>query len=396
MEGKVIIEPEPEEPSGGNGGGGGSTFVPSTDTESNTEEITADVTQNGSSDTTKVKCSVTTTVENGKILVAVSAAEDAILNAITDKVTAKSPLNIAIALPSESLAKRLSSDKAKSAEIVVSLSGNILGSEKIVIKELMLSNTVLTAAKDSGKTVSVAVKDTNGRLKYRITLSGADLKKAASLKKDMNCAIAIKDTDTDSIITKALSKDKNNTDGILVNMQEISILQTQAKIKVYVRDLGIKAGQKCYMYRYNPSTKKLDLLPTTSLKADKLGYVTANVLQGGKYVILEKKPSSGAAASLQAQVSVKKEVSLKKRGSTTVALKLPVTLQKVTSSRTKATYSAARTVTVKYSSTNPKVVSVNAKTGKVTAKESGKATIKVIVKFYDGKEKTYTTTVIVK
>ena len=181
-----------------------------------------------------------------------------------------------------------------------------------------------------------------------------------------------------------------------INFVEKDQLPLEAKVKLNVKD-NFKANQKVYLYIYDEATGKLLCVPNSTYRVDEDGYVTLNVIQGGRYIVTSKAAPSSEKVSVAAQVKVAKKASVKAGSKKTISVKLPATVVKVTDmskfnkDKNHATYGA----TITYSVSDKSIATIS-KSGKLTAKKAGKVTVSVKVTLSNGSTKTYKTSVTVK
>jgi beta-glucosidase len=264
-----------------------------------------------------------------------------------------------------------------------------------VIPELELSKKVLNAAKKSKTDIIYRVNDSSGELLYEFVVS-ADALTKGSVKGSLSLGLTISKASVNKDIKKILSKDKNNTDGIYLDFTQEGAFPSESGIKLYGDSGSFKASEKWYLYAVNQKTKKLESIPFgTTYRVNKKGYIEFPLLKGGSYVLLSNQPSKEVLTPLRDQIKVDKEKTLKQGAKEKVKVGLPVTLEQVGSLKEKATFPAKGKAVISYSSSNKSIADVS-KSGNITAKKAGVATITVTVKLYTGKTYTYKTKVTIK
>lgn len=378
-------EDQPSEPSGGGGSGTG------------TEIYEVEASKDGGS-TKAVRAEVTTKTENGAVDMQITVPSEEIARLSEEmKATAENPLELTVPIPAGKLTETISDVSVSAAAVTVKIDRRILEDETIQIARLVLEDSVLNAAASAGRNLQVAVEDETGRIQYSWTIDGSDL--AADRKyEDVNLAVEAASVKTVENAGKIIEKDKNNQSGVVVCFAEEGTFPVQGTVKVNVgAQQGLKAGRKVYVYKVNEATGKLETLPFSSgYKLDADGYVTLGIVSGGNYVILAKETSANVMTTLRNQIKVSNRYSLEKGQKKSVKVTLPETLQRVERLGDNTAFSKVGGVTVRFQSSDSKIVSVNKTTGKMTAKKKGTVTVTAVVKLYSGKVKTVKIKVTVK
>ena len=205
---------------------------------------------------------------------------------------------------------------------------------------------------------------------------------------------------TDLLETNSQSG-SNNQNSLVVNFSHHGDLPAQARVRMYVGDMGYKEGDKLYLYYYNSESGKLDTLPfSTNYVVDREGYITVDVIHCSDYVLLPEKAKVGMITSLKKQISVtQKKITLyldtKDKSAASIEVNLPKTLERVDNLKDKTSGSAIGAVKITYKSGNSRVVEVDG-LGNITAKKKGLANITVTVILYSGKTITFKILVNVK
>lgn len=224
----------------------------------------------------------------------------------------------------------------------------------------------------------------NGKVLYSWKFDAEDYKDDVKLE------------DIDLGVTTKSGKESSYKNGVEVQFEQEGVLPIEAKVTVYVGD-SFKPNQKVYLYRVDPETGMLICVPNSTYRVNADGTIDLNVIQGDEYVILSKAAKSKEKVAVIDQVEVPEKISCEKGSKTTIQIELPATLTQVASMKdfdsnvSQSTYGAVIT----YKSSNTKVATVS-KTGVITTKKAGKATITVTVKLSNGKTKNYKTEVTVK
>lgn len=211
---------------------------------------------------------------------------------------------------------------------------------------------------------------------------------------DYNTGIALKRVQLG--LTTQSSGEYGYDHGMAIQFNQQGTLPMEVKVKVNVKDY-FAANEKVYLYSYDAKTGKLICVPNSSYQIDEDGYVTLNIIQGGDYVLLSKAAASADKTSIFGQVKATDKIQCKAGTKKKILITLPDTLKKVASldefngDSSNAVYGAVIT----YKSSDTSILTVS-KSGTITAKKKGAATIKITVTLSNGKTKSYTTIVTVK
>ena len=269
---------------------------------------------------------------------------------------------------------------------------------------ILLDPDVLRAARASEKDINISIRDDDGKERYSWSFSGSDLAASDKIIDELELSIRMQRVEEHEDIAKLLGNShlgNSNQSGLIISFGHHGDLPAQARIRIYVGDMGYSEGDKLYLYYYNSETGKLITLPYSSnYVVDKDGYITVNIVHCSEYVLLPKQARTGIITSLRNQISVtKKKITLslgsKKNSTATIQVNLPTTLEQVDNFKEKTSAGAVGAVRFTYKSNNSKVASVDS-TGKITAKKAGKAVITVTATLYSGKAKTFKVSVTVK
>lgn len=348
----------------------------------------------------------TVTVEQDKDIInaKIEIPVDVILSK-ADKESHSGEINLTIPVSSDNLEKLIHNSNAAGISIDVLVPDCVLDHENIDNTDIRLDSGLLKAAKESGKDITVTVKDQNGRVRYSWTFTGKNLSESDCDPVDLILSLEVKNAETNQKLARLLNSQSDKkgyaSNSLVVGFAYHGDLPSQASVKIYVGNMGFKTGEKIYLYYYNQKTNRLESLPYSSgYQVDKDGYVTVNILHCSDYVIMPVKAKSCITTSLLEQISITPKKSTlyldrTKNKSTTVKINLPGTLEVVEDSGKKDSSSAVGAVTVSYQSSNKKVAAVDS-SGKITAKGTGTAKITVTFTLYNGKTKTEVVKITVK
>jgi uncharacterized protein YjdB len=263
--------------------------------------------------------------------------------------------------------------------------------------KLVLPAEAILKAIETGKKISITVEDKEEPYPYSWTFDTKQMKNVDELA-EINLEIKRSNGNDDPELDEVLGSDKDNY--VVFRFAHEGRLPASASVRIYVGDQeGFTVGKKIYLYHINQETGKLETLPFSSdYVIDEKGYITIDIVHCSDYVVFLEEPKDIVSLRNQIKVSPTKAtlfVKNKKKNSADIVIKLPYTLEVVKSLKDATSQTAVGGLTVKYSSSNSKVVKVN-KYGHITAVGEGKAVITTTIKLYSGKTKIVKTTIIVK
>ncbi len=330
--------------------------------------------------------------ENGSLKVSFDLSGDS-NNQNSRSNTQNQPQNITIPINSEQLLEQVQDANVKDVNVAITIPKDLQGSNSVLGKEL------ITAAKEGNKNITVSISDEEGKEQYAWTFAGNSLAESDQDIEDINLTLNV-ETIRNSEVNELLGSQEDPGDkGLVINFSHHGDLPSQASVRVYVGNQeGVKAGDTVLLYYYNSDTNKLESLPGSEYTVDADGYVTVQILHCSDYVLLPKAADKSMVTALIDQVGITlKDKTLYLQGSKQTAdyvVTLPSTLEWV-SSKDDVTGGAVGAVYITFATDNPKVVTVS-KRGHLIAKSAGTCTVSAKVKLYNGKTKTYKTTITVK
>lgn len=326
-----------------------------------------------------------------------------LMNAHTDNSLKAQTVDVKVTVPSKDAVAQLKKSDIISVKVVVTLPKEETACK---INKVILPSTVITNAKAEKKQVKVQVKDSANKNIAAWTFTKSALTAYSVKKENVNLLVTSNTVSkADKAASDIVTKDKNNKadKAVFVGFKNGKTLPAPAMVTIPVSGKGkVKAGDKLYLYVVNKKTKKLEEVPNNAYKVSEAGNVSLNVIHGTDYVLLPKKPDSKTVTSLTSQVTVKvngktaKAQTIKGTNKKVNAkVTLPITIKKVTTFSKTDESKAITQAKVQYKSSNSKVVTVS-KSGVITSKKKGKATITTIVTLKNGKKKEVKTTITVK
>lgn len=342
----------------------------------------------------KVTIKIEMNTNTGVLEVNLSLPAEKIEEAINSSKTGKK-LVLSVPISSDKLVSLLQSPEVIKAEIRVNLPDSILTSDRVQIAELLLKADILKAAQESGKDITITTVDDKGNILYAWTFSGTDLADSQKTMTDVNLQLEISKIEDNKQLRKLFDKyreEENKENGLVLHFSHVGALPAGASVRVNVKDMGLKPGEKVFLYSLDPTTGKLNTLPSGfSYQVDKDGYLTVNILHCSDYILLPQKAGNSLIISLLGQIKVTLPdgtLHLKDNNDRETALEvsLPATLEIVKDLKDKTSSRMARPVSVTFVSSNTKVAVVD-NSGKITAKGVGTAKITAKITLYSGKVK---------
>lgn len=292
-------------------------------------------------------------------------------------------------------------------QLSLTISDEMLKSEDLY--SIFLDKELVAAAKESGKDITIMVKDKNGKVLYTWTFTKENLENSLLKGEEMELALWLNNINSLDGLKKLLSDESDeddnkdrNRNGFVISFGHSGDLPAQGSVRIYVGGReGVVSGSSVYLYYYNFETNKLETLPNGfSYIVDEEGYITIDILHCSDYVILYNEAKKGQYSSLRSQIKVTVEDRIiysgneNKPNTTRIKVILPTTLELVKSFDDTASQSAMGKVTASYQSTDNDVATVD-ENGFITAKKEGRTTIITKLTLYNGKVKTTRTVVTV-
>ena len=307
---------------------------------------------------------------------------------------------ITLPISSEDILNELEKEELSAIRVGLSLPDQNDDKEQQEIN-LILESEVLQKAKDNKKDILVDVNDSNHKVLYSWTFDKDELANSDKDMDDVNLFLKVEKAPEDAPF---IEEQKTDTDtvALVVDFAHEGILPSQASVRIYVGDQeGITPGTKVYLYHYNESIGKLETIPYGyHAIVDEAGYITINILHCSDYVVYTKEADSRLYVSLRNQIKVTPtkivlSTTDEENSSGKISVKLPVTLEWVSSLDEPTSQSAVGGVTVKFTSSDKKIATVDSQ-GNITVKAPGEAIIETTITLYNKKTKKVKTRVVVK
>lgn len=277
--------------------------------------------------------------------------------------------NISLVLGKNALESAFT-DKTVVKDVKLNLTIPLVSGAKV--ENIILTNDVLLLAKESGSKLTVNIIN-GAEQEYTIHIPLSELKKVTNKKGDLNV-----------IVRTAKTEEAENGE---LGFVAIGTEGTQAVgINVYVpidKIIGIKAGEKVYVYWKNAKTGKLEEIPNNRRTISVIGEIKLSILSGGKYVICNSKQADAVKLTDKVKVSVNSSVTAGNKLSVKTTLPKELSL---TTSFHKNDPLGQEEVKVSYAVSN-KEIAVISKKGILTAKKKGTVKISITVILENGQKR---------
>ena len=208
--------------------------------------------------------------------------------------TAEKPAQVNITAPTDTLVGQLNDSTVQAVAMNLTVPSEIAyGTAANVSVSMNVDSAVLSAAKQTGKDVSISVTDSlSGKVAYSWTFKGSDLAASGSELKNVNLSMNVKSTVLDSALSSAVPSDKK---GVVLTFADNGTLPAPATVSVYVGDQGFAAGQTVYLYYYNQATGKIESVEYPSATVDSNGYASFVITHCSQYVAVPQQIAGAVA-----------------------------------------------------------------------------------------------------
>jgi hypothetical protein len=324
------------------------------------------------------------TTEDGSLIVSVD---------LTKETITEETKELTLPLIKEVLLKQIADSDILGMDITLSLPDAAYENPELLLK---LEAWIMEMLKNSNKSLSVSMKDKEGRVLYTWSFSAKDLTESEQAITNINLSLSVSEISNTEELRNSLGMGED-TPGLVINFGHHGTLPAQSSVRIYVGDRqGVTPGSRVFLYYYNSETHKLETLPYSTYVVDQDGYVTIQIVHCSDYILLPKKASSRQITSLLNQIKVHAKRKVLSVGEhTMMKIELPLTLELVSSLKLRPVQSAIGGVVITYKSSNKKIATVD-KYGKITAKGVGKVTIITTITLYSGKRMTIKTNLTIR
>ncbi len=219
------------------------------------------------------------------------------ITSVISGATAEKPEKITISPPTASILEQLKNTGVKTASLLIKAPKAVTGNTNPNVKiEISLDSSVLQAAKDSQKDISLSVVTSDtGKEVYAWSFTGAALKQSVTAVTKLNLALDIAQVKSDATANGVVSAAAASTSpsGVLLRFGGSGLLPGAAQLKIHVGGQeGCAPGSKLYLYRLNDAAKTLEKMPKCEYTVNTDGYLTLTLTQCSDYVLLPKPASN--------------------------------------------------------------------------------------------------------
>jgi len=331
---------------------------------------------------------ITTVKENGKIYALITKTFEKELQA-SKKGTKDSLYQFEISVPEQQMIEQLSKKDVTAVKLLLVIPSGLSKSENVIMRDLILKNSVLDATRTAKKTIIVTVADEMRKISYEWTFAAEDLVNTTQPMEDVNLSFDKNETRQLAGQQKLSADTKEYEEGLLLSFHQKHQLPVTAQIRIYVDDSDyFKAESRAYVFRYEKDALKTVRLGY-SYVVDADGYLNLNLITGSDYVVLPQSPDRNIVATLLRQIVMPESIRMKVDERRKAEVTLPDTMMWVNDFSDIRLTKAIAGVKMTFESSDTKVAQVDAETGVITAKGQGTAVIYVKAVLFTGKTATY-------
>lgn len=296
---------------GGSSSGGSSSTAPSTTTSTTTGEngtsttmtqttskdssgktttvttqITKDVAGNTAGSATTVTTDyITTSADQGSAVVMVRPDAAAINSAAQAAgTTPASPMDILEAVPQDTVRSELQKADVSAVRMEVIIPKAVEDNPAVGTAGVTAEKKTVDAARQTGKTVTVTVRDDTMAVKAVWSLDGQSMRNVTGQSTDLNLGIhtaPVQSNDPTAEPVKPPVAAAGQDNGLVISLTADGTLLSAAKLTVpATNQTGITAGSTVAIYRFDPNTGALNAVPSGVYIVDENGNVTMDVPAG--------------------------------------------------------------------------------------------------------------------
>ena len=205
---------------------------------------------------------------------------------------------ITIELPGPAVTGQLKAADQKPVHVVLEIPSGVIGDSATPLTRINLPKEVLEASKESGKELTVTVKDEKGNVACQWMIDGTEMKKSEQPLDSMNLYF-------NAVPVKKLSENRKEIKTAVSGMTGISeievpglnialggenVFPSKVKVKLPVgNEAGIYPGDLIGLYCYNHENGQIEGLERNDYMVGEDGYVTIDFDRGLDYVLVPKK-----------------------------------------------------------------------------------------------------------
>ena len=296
---------------GGSSSGGSSSTAPSTTTSTTTGEngtsttmtqttskdssgktttVTTQVTKDAAgntagSATTVTTDNITTSADQGSAVVMVKPDGAAINSAAQAAgATAASPMDILVAVPQDTVRSELQKADVSAVRMEVIIPKSVENNPAVGTAGVTVEKETVDTAKQTGKTVTVTVRDDTMAVKAVWSLDGQSMRYAAGQSTDLNLGIhtaPVQSSDPIAEPVKPTVTAVGQENGLVISLTADGTLLSAAKLTVpATNQTAITAGSTVALYQFDQTTGTLRAVSGGIYPVDASGNVTITIPAG--------------------------------------------------------------------------------------------------------------------
>lgn len=266
------------------------TQTTSKDSSGKTTTVTTQVTKDAAGNTTGSATTVTTdnittSADQGSAVVMVKPDGAAINSAAQAAgATAASPMDISVAVPQDTVRSELQKADVSAVRMEVIIPKSVENNPAVRTAGVTVEKETVDAAKQTGKTVTVTVRDDTMAVKAVWSLDGQSMRNAAGQSTDLNLGIhtaPVQSSDPIAEPVKPTVKAAGQENGLVISLTADGTLLSAAKLTVpATNQTAITAGSTVALYRFDHTTGTLRSVSGGIYPVDANGNVTIDIPAG--------------------------------------------------------------------------------------------------------------------
>ena len=266
------------------------TQTTSKDSSGKTTTVTTQVTKDAAGNTTGSATTVTTdnittSADQGSAVVMVKPDGAAINSAAQAAgATAASPMDISVAVPQDTVRSELQKADVSAVRMEVIIPKSVENNPAVRTAGVTVEKETVDAAKQTGKTVTVTVRDDTMAVKAVWSLDGQSMRNAAGQSTDLNLGIhtaPVQSGDPIAEPVKPTVKAAGQENGLVISLTADGTLLSAAKLTVpATNQTAITAGSTVALYRFDHTTGTLRSVSGGIYPVDANGNVTIDIPAG--------------------------------------------------------------------------------------------------------------------
>ena len=198
--------------------------------------------------------------------------------------TAASPMDISVAVPQDTVRSELQKADVSAVRMEVIIPKSVENNPAVRTAGVTVEKETVDAAKQTGKTVTVTVRDDTMAVKAVWSLDGQSMRNAAGQSTDLNLGIhtaPVQSGDPIAEPVKPTVKAAGQENGLVISLTADGTLLSAAKLTVpATNQTAITAGSTVALYRFDHTTGTLRSVSGGIYPVDANGNVTIDIPAG--------------------------------------------------------------------------------------------------------------------